>query len=110
MQHETSVLLGEEIVVGRNVSVALRVLGGTTLQIHQLSNDLVFARSTQVERGSVAVHLRLLAIVFEAGIPIARTRRRRWIDLVEILEHRGHRAVQAVEIQTIKARPRTFRA
>jgi hypothetical protein len=66
VQHETCVLLGKDVVIGRNVSVALRVLGGAALQIHQLRDDLAFARSAHVERRGVAIRLSRFAVIFEA--------------------------------------------
>jgi len=53
--------------------------------------------------GGVPVGLRVAAVVVEAGVPLARLRRRRGVHLVEVADHRLHRSIQAVEVHAVHA-------
>src|SRR5262249_35724286 len=72
----------------------------------QLTDDLVLAASGEAEARGVAVGLRVFAEVIETGVAPPRAARRLRVDLVEITENRGHRCVEAVEIQPVEARGR----
>src|SRR5439155_515155 len=55
-----------------------------SLHFHELRHHLVLARLGDAERGGVAVHLRVLAEMIEARVPLPRAPRRLGIDAVEV--------------------------
>ena len=64
--HQPRVLLGEEEFVRRDAAVALRKIGGASLQFDQLRHHLVLARIGDADARRVTVRLRILAEVLEA--------------------------------------------
>src|SRR5688572_22644123 len=52
---DTRILLSDEEVVLRNVAIPTGVLSGAPTQVHQLCNDLVFARTGQSYARRVSV-------------------------------------------------------
>ena len=84
--HEAGILFREEIFVFRDASVPIRVIGRGSPQLHQLRDDVVFARGGEAERCCVAVALRVGSEFLEAAVPPARPRRAFGIDLAEILQ------------------------
>src|SRR5205809_879629 len=64
----------------------------------QSRDRLVLARAVTVEAGGVTVRLRVFAEVSEARIAVARPRRGGVVHLVQILQHRADRRVDAVQV------------
>ena len=100
------VLFGDEVLVGGDASVALRVFCRPPSQIDELLHDFVFARAFDVQTGGVAVPLHVLAEGIEAGVALTSPLRRMRIDLVEVLDDTCDRTMEAVQIQAVESRAR----
>ena len=96
--HQPCVLKGCEELVARDAPVAARVVGGAAAQLDELSYDFALTRFGHAEGRRVAVGLRVLAEVLEAGVAITRPLRRFGINLVQIAEHGLDGGVKAVEV------------
>src|SRR5437764_14892917 len=83
---QTSVLLGVEELVRGHAAIAPGVIGGVPLELHDLTDHLVFARFGEVKTSGVAVRLAVFTKLFETRIPIARAAARIWVDLLQILD------------------------
>src|SRR3954454_7166487 len=78
------VLLGNEVLISSNSTVAARVLSGSTTQIDQLRHDVVFTRARGPDRRSICVGLCVFCEILEAAVSVARPLRGGRIDLPEI--------------------------
>ena len=100
---QSGILLGKEIFVPSDKSVATQIIRRLLSQLDQLSNRIVGARLREVEAGGITVVLRIIAEGLEARISIACTCSRFLVGPFEIFEHSRHRRMQAVEIDAVKS-------
>ena len=70
---EARVLFGEEEIICGNTSVVACIIGCATLQFMELVDHFAFAGLRQAEACGVAISLRVLAKLIEAGITITRS-------------------------------------
>src|SRR5207244_4213193 len=91
----------EEVILGD--PVAPGQLASPPLQLDELGDRLLLARTAQPEGRSLTVALRIVAEAIEAGVAVTRSPGRLWIGAVEVREHRRHRRVHAVEVEPVEA-------
>ena len=99
VDHEPGVLLGEELPVRVDRPVPAR----HGLKLDELLYRLLLARLRACDAGLVRVDLRIAAELVEARVALPRPLRRLAIDAVEVLDHRLHRPVEAVEVEAVEA-------
>ena len=85
------ILLGEKLFVRAGASVAPTQLGGTLLELEQLSDDFILAIFGQTEGNHLPIDLGVVAEIVEAGVTGASARRGVRIDLVEVGDDRLNR-------------------
>ena len=102
VDHAGVLLRIEELVAGQPVAER-QPIGGASAQLGQLLQHAALAVGPQAEGDGVAVGLRLVGQVVEAGIARAGTLRRFRIDAVEIAHDGLHRIAQAVQVEAEEA-------
>jgi hypothetical protein len=90
------------------VSVSAEVIvavgaGGHGLQLEQLLDDLLLARVGTRDPGLVGVHLRVASELVKARVAFAGALRGLRVGRVEELDHRLHRAMEAVQVEPVEA-------
>ena len=100
---DDGVLLRAKVGVGRHLAVALQIIHFLAPERDQFPDDGIFAGRREAEAGGVTIGLDLLAEMFEATVMLPRAPGRFRIDLVEIIEHRFDRGMQAVEIESVES-------
>src|SRR4029453_6151871 len=94
---------GEEVLVGSNAAVAVRILDGLVAQIQQLLDDVVFARLDDAGRDGITIGMGVRSEMVEAFVSSARAFGGVRIDLVQIRDDRLDRRVETVKIEPVEA-------
>ena len=105
--YQSRILFGKEQLVFRDPGAAQGLCHGlfhrALMHVDQLSDDLITARSVGVGGRNKAVDLRVRAEMVKAGVAHSCPPRGLGIDPFQIVQHRLHRGVQAIEVEAVKA-------
>src|SRR5438132_1727104 len=102
ISYQARILFCKEELIGRQLTIALRIFHRTALQFQQLFYHGIFTGLSCSEPRGVSVSLGVFSKMFEAGITVAGASTSFWIDLCKVAEHGLNGRIQAVQVESIE--------
>ncbi len=102
VSYEPGILFRREEIVLGDLSVPMKILIGTLLQISELPNHLFLAGLRKAETGGVTVSLLVPAKMIETRVAITSSLRAAGIDLFQIPDHFLARTVQTIQVESVE--------